>query len=111
MTLAVRASYNAVTAKKSFLNMRLRAYRFKLLVIEATAAELESGQWRSQLQPAHVLGSLASWTATYGLPVWLAGDHDAAGRFVEKYLYQCCRHIESEYEAAAKLIESTETAA
>ena len=90
---------------------RLRAYRFKLLVIEATAAELESGQWRSQLQPAHVLGSLASWTATYVLPVWLAGDHDAAGRFVERFLLQAVRHIRDEYAAATELTKTQETAA
>ena len=90
---------------------RLRAYRYRLLVVEAAAAELEAGQWRSQLQPAHVLGSLASWTATYGLPVWLAGDHEAAGRFVERYLFQCARHIRDEYSAADALIETTEAAA
>ena len=70
---------------------RLRAYRFRLLVVEADAADLEAGQWRSTLQPAHVVGSLAAWTAQYGLPVWLAGDHAGAGRFVEKFLYQCAR--------------------
>ena len=56
---------------------------------------------RLQRQPAHVLGSLASWTATYGLPVWLAGDHAMASRFVERHLYQCYRHITSERGAAA----------
>lgn len=90
---------------------RLRAYRFRLLVIEADTATIERGEWCSQLKPAYVLGSLASWTAIYGLPVWLAGDHEAAGRFVERHLYQCCRHITSEYEAAAKLVEVGEVAA
>jgi deoxyinosine 3'endonuclease (endonuclease V) len=27
------------------------------------AAELEAGQWRSSLQPNHVMGTLAAWTA------------------------------------------------
>ena len=90
---------------------RLRAYRFRLLLVEADAATIERGAWRSQLKPAHVFGALASWTVTYGLPVWLAGDHVAAGRFVERYLYQCCRHITSEYEAAAALVDAAEAAA
>ncbi len=90
---------------------RLRAYRFRLLVVESDAAELEAGEWRSQLKPQHLLGSLASWTADFGLPVWLAGDHEGAGRFVERFLYQAARHIRDEYSAANVLIETTEAAA
>ena len=84
---------------------RLRAYRFRLLVVEADAADLDAGlsggaPWRSTLKAAHVVGSLAAWTAQYGLPIWLAGDHAGAGRFVERYLYQCARTLATEYEAA-----------
>lgn len=86
---------------------RLRAYRFRLLVIEADGADLERGEWRSQLTPAHVLGSLAAWCAQYALPVWLAGDHDAAGRFVERYLYQCARTVGTEHAAATAFLESS----
>jgi len=94
---------------------RLRAYRFRLLVVEASAADLEAGlsglvPWRSSLQPSHVVGSLAAWTAQYGLPVWLAGDHAGAGRFVERYLYQCARAVATEYEAATGFRPATESA-
>ena len=78
---------------------RLRAYRFRCLIIEATYADLERGEWRSKIQPASVLGSLAAWTAQYSLPIWLAGDHEAAARFAEKYLYQCARLITQENKA------------
>jgi len=61
------------------------------LAIEVDAADLEAGDWRSKLTPAHVLGSLTAWCAQYELPVRLAGDHDAAGRFVERFLYQAAR--------------------
>lgn len=84
---------------------RLRAYRFRMLVVECSAADLERGEWRSQLQPAHVLGSLAAWTAQYGLPIWLAGDHQAAGRFVERFLFQCALAVAGEYQAAEALLE------
>lgn len=90
---------------------RLRAYRFRLLVVEADAATIECGEWRSQLKPAHVFGALASWTADFGLPIWLAGKHELASRFVERYLYQCARHVRDEYSAANVLIETTEAAA
>ncbi len=79
---------------------RLRAYRFRLLVVEADAMALEAGDWRSTLKPAHVLGSLAAWTAQYELSVWLAADHAGAGRFVERYLYQSARCIIQDREAA-----------
>ena len=61
------------------------------MAIEVDAADLEAGDWRSKLTPAHVLGSLTAWCAQYELPVRLAGDHDAAGRFVERFLYQAAR--------------------
>lgn len=102
---------------------RLRAYRFRLLIVEASAADLEQGVypqgayplnpqgarplWRSKLTPAHVLGSLAAWTAQYTLPVWLGGTHDESGRFVERFLYQAARTVAGEAEAVfGKLKES-----
>ncbi|MCK6465097.1 MAG: ERCC4 domain-containing protein [Phycisphaerae bacterium] len=97
---------------------RLRAYRFRLLIVETTAADLEQGAypgggegarplWRSKLTPAHVLGSLAAWTAQYSLPVWLGGTHDESGRFAERFLYQAARTVAGEAEAVfGKLKES-----
>ena len=84
---------------------RLRAYRFRALVIEASYADLEAGGWRSQVKPAAVLGSLAGWQCQYELPIWLAGDHQAAGRFAEKYLYQCARLIAGENAALGMAAE------
>ena len=78
---------------------RLRAYRFRCLVVEASHADLECGEWRSKIQPSHVLGSLAAWMAQYSLPVMLAGDHESAARFAEKYLFQSARLIANENAA------------
>lgn len=83
---------------------RLRAYRFRALVIEADYADLERGEWRSKIQPAAVLGSLAAWTAQYSLPIWLAGDHQSAARFAEKFLFQSARLIAHE-NAAVGVVE------
>lgn len=83
---------------------RLRGYHYRLLVIEADAATLEAGGWRSELAPTHVLGSLAAWCAQFGLPIWLGGNHDACGRFVERFLYQCARAVVSELKAAQDLV-------
>ena len=78
---------------------RLKAYRFRALIVEASHADLEAGQWRSRLLPSHVIGSLSAWMAQFELPIWLAGDHEAAARFGEKYLYQCGRLIAHENAA------------
>lgn len=84
---------------------RLRAYRFRVLVVETDYATLEAGVWQSKLKPSHVLGSLAAWQAQFGLPVMLAGDHESAARFTEKYLYQAARLVASENAAVGVLEE------
>jgi hypothetical protein len=53
-----------------------------------------------------VLGSLAAWTCQYALPIWLAGDHESGGRFVEKFLYQAARCVAEECQAASAFVES-----
>lgn len=87
---------------------RLRGFRFRLLVIEAHATQLEEGNWRGKLKPNHVLGALAAWTAQYQLPMWLGGDHAAAGRFVERFLYQSARCVANE-AAAVGLMDGMTT--
>ena len=84
---------------------RLRAYRFRAVVVEATLADLEHGEWRSRLLPAHVLGSVASWQVKY-CPFVFAGDHDAAARWTERFLFQAARAVAMEYTAAAALVSS-----
>ncbi len=78
---------------------RLRGFRFRALVIEASHTDLEAGRWRSQIKPASVLGSLAAWQAQYSLPVMLAGDHEAAAKFAERYLFQAARCVAKENDA------------
>lgn len=85
---------------------RLRAYRFRLIIIESTPDEIDAGQWRSTLKPSHVWGSIASWTARYALPFHLGGTHAQAGRFCERFLIQSARHICEDYRAAAGILET-----
>ena len=75
---------------------RLKSYRFRALIIEASHADLEAGEWRSQVKPSAVLGSLASWQAQFGLPIWLAGTHEAGAEYCERYLFQCARLVARE---------------
>lgn len=69
---------------------RLLAYPTRALLVESTWPDIERGEWRSQLQPSHVLGSLLGWIAA-GLPVIMAGDHARAGRYAARVLYTAAR--------------------
>ncbi len=70
--------------------VRLQAYPVRALVIEATWADIEAGQWRSKVTPQSALGSILGWMAT-GLPVVMAGTHARAGRYVSRLLYIAAR--------------------
>ena len=78
---------------------RLRGFRFRALVIEASYADLERGGWRSQVKPAAALGSLAAWTVQFSLPIMLVGTHKAGAEFCERYLFQAARRIVQENAA------------
>ncbi len=69
---------------------RLLAYPCRALVVESTWPELEAGEWRSQIKPTAVIGSLLGWIAM-GLPVIMATDHRRAGRYVSRLLYIAAR--------------------
>ncbi len=90
---------------------RLRAYRYRLVAIEAQPGDIDAGRWRGKTSPASVWGSIASWTARFEAPFMLLWDHETAGRFVERYLYQCARQVANDYAAAAAFIEGREAVA
>jgi ERCC4-type nuclease len=74
---------------------RLLAYPTRVLIVEATWAQIEAGEWRSQVHPSAVLGSLLGWIAM-GLPVVMAGDHERAGRYAARLLFTVARRRWSE---------------
>lgn len=84
---------------------RLRAYRFRAVIVEASMEQIEAGKWRGRMKPASVLGSLAAWQAQYELPIMLAGDERKAAVYAERYLFQCARTMASEHDAASLFIE------
>ncbi len=70
--------------------MRLLAYSCRAIVVEATWADLEAGQWRSKVTPAAAMGSVLGWIAQ-GVPIVMAGDHARAGRYVSRLLFIAAR--------------------
>jgi len=79
---------------------RLLGFPTRALVVEASWADLEAGQWRSQITPAQAIGSLLGWIAA-GLPCILAGDHHRAGRFTSRLLFTVARRRWRELRALA----------
>ena len=69
---------------------RLLAYPTRCIVVEATWADLEQGEWRSQVTSAAAVGSVLGWIAA-GVPVVMAGDHARAGRYVSRLLFTAAR--------------------
>ena len=70
--------------------VRLLAYPVRAIVVEATWAEIEAGEWRGQVKPPAVLGSCLGWIAQ-GVPIVMAGSHEKAGEYVAKMLYIAAR--------------------
>jgi len=66
--------------------LRLLAFPVRVLLVEATWAEIELGQWRSKITPEQVIGSLLGWQAM-GLGVHMVGDHSRAGKHAARLLY------------------------
>jgi ERCC4-type nuclease len=53
---------------------RLRGYKLKAVVIEASRKRVARGGWRSKILPQSVLGSIASWRVRYGIEFIYADD-------------------------------------
>lgn len=68
----------------------LLAFPVRTLLVEATWADIEAGDWRCKVTPAQVEGSLLGWIAS-GLQVELIGSHERAERFPAKNLFAVAR--------------------
>lgn len=83
---------------------RLLAYPVRALVVEATWADLEAGDWRSQVTPSAAVGSCLGWIAA-GLPIVMASDHERAGRYVSRLLYTAARRRWREARELVELVD------
>jgi DNA excision repair protein ERCC-4 len=83
--------------------LRLLAYPTRAIVVEATWADLERGEWRSKVTPSAAVGSALGWIAA-GVPIVMAGDHARAGRYVSRLLYTAARRRWREARALVQQI-------
>jgi len=83
---------------------RLLAYPVRAIVVEASWSEIERGDWRSQVKPSQVTGSVLGWIAR-GIPILLIGDHEAAGRAVSRLLLIAARRRWAEASALVRCVQ------
>jgi DNA excision repair protein ERCC-4 len=70
---------------------RLRAYRFRRLLIIGTEEEIWAGRYRSSAKPQSIIGSLSAWEIRFTLPVVFKPTAKAAAALVERWFYYFSR--------------------
>lgn len=74
---------------------RMRDYRFRCLVVEASYSQVTIGAYRSNIGPLSVLGTLVKVAQDIGVPVWFAEDAAGAAQLVERMLIREHRRARS----------------
>jgi ERCC4-type nuclease len=79
--------------------MRMKAYRFKYLIVEATLKDIYTGEYRSKANPESVVGSILSFSQRYDVMPILAGDKDQAAKVVEHLALMMVRRLDETAKA------------
>ncbi len=69
----------------------MQAFEYAGLCIEASMQTIANGNWRSEIKPASVMGSLQALSAKYGIHVFFADNRDLAARTIEGLLFHFLR--------------------
>ena len=80
---------------------RMRGFKAKCVIIEATLQRVSNGNWRSQIKPASVLGSIASWRHRYGIDFIYAGNPELGAEECVRYLrafYNYCKEFSMRFQ-------------
>jgi DNA excision repair protein ERCC-4 len=85
---------------------RLRGYAFKRLLIIGSQAEVMAHQYRSNIAPSAVLGSLAAWEIRFDIPVIWESDPATAAKLVCRWAWYFAREL-SKSVAAMTAVESS----
>jgi DNA excision repair protein ERCC-4 len=65
---------------------RLRAYRFKRLLIVGHESEIATGRYRSGIAPRAVFASLNAWQVRFDVPYVFSPDPETAAELVETWV-------------------------
>ncbi|MGR3318781.1 MAG: ERCC4 domain-containing protein [Candidatus Anammoxibacter sp.] len=83
---------------------RMRGFEYSALVIESALWEITGGNYRSQISPVSVFGSLQSLSVAHGIHVFWAESRELAASLVEGLLYHYLRKKWKEVERVKHLI-------
>jgi hypothetical protein len=73
--------------------IRLRGYPFRTLLVEAAWCDVEQHTYQGKMNAQSITASIAAWTGRFELPVFFAGDRQAAERFARLWLFHAGRTI------------------
>ena len=86
---------------------RLLGYPARCVIVEASWADLERGEWRSQVTSSAAIGSTIAWIGS-GIPFILAGDRGRADRFAARFLFTAARRHWRTLRTFAATVEEVE---
>ena len=70
---------------------RLRGFAFARLLVIGSREQIAAGKYRSQINPASVLGSISAWEVRYRVPVVFAASEREAARLIEDWVWWFAR--------------------
>jgi ERCC4-type nuclease len=72
---------------------RLRSHKFRRLLIVGSEEAIVTHQYRSNIKPQSVLGSLYAWQARFDIPIAWCQTPAAAARLTELWVFYYCREV------------------
>lgn len=76
--------------------IRMLEYKWRLIVIKSTWAAIEMKQYRAQSPPNVVLGSAMKFAGSSNVSIVMAGDDQAAGKLVARFLWVAANALHRE---------------
>lgn len=83
---------------------RILAYPCRLIVVEGTFSQIALKQYRGEIAPNAVTGSILGWMAR-GIPVLFAGSHEEAGKMTARFLFIAARRRWEESQALCESLK------
>lgn len=84
---------------------RMMAYKYRSVIIEGSHADIFHHRYRSRIEPASVIGSIASWSGKYGVHFHLAGDRAGGEDFAIRFLMNAARNEWERLESFRKAVD------
>jgi ERCC4-type nuclease len=70
---------------------RLKPFESKMILVEASAADIVNHRYRSRMHPNSVMGTMAKFFSL-GIGVMLAGNRETAQDFAKRFLYLSAKY-------------------